>query len=279
MVVEARDAVTRLRLPETGLVLGIRYRGAACLLETGGGERRLPDRSLAGMTDTARRMRTSADGGVVLARFRPGGAARFFAEPLNEIFGTTVALDELVRRRDLERVQGQVADAANDAERAAALEAFLTARLRPLPPDPDRRRGRPRAGREPRRAADLHPRPPAGGQPRPAREALPSRRRRDAQAARQAPAPPARPRCLASWRQPHPSGGGRRLLRSVALQPRSTHRHRPDPGPAPTDCSRQLLMGHRKNAAARTHCDGPDTPSLTWLPSPTPGPTSSGRDG
>ena len=135
MVVEVREAVTRLHLPEPGLVLGIRYRGGASLFE-GGGERRLPDRTLTGMRDTARRMRTSTDGGVVLVRFRPGGAARFFAEPLNEIFGATLALDELVRRPALDRLQGQVVDAANDAERAAALEAFLTARLRPTPPDP-----------------------------------------------------------------------------------------------------------------------------------------------
>ena len=197
----------------------------------------------------------------MLARFRPGGAARFFAEPLNEIFGATLALDELVRRPDLEQLQGQVVDAANDAERAAALEAFLTARLRPTPPDPGRRRGRPRPGREPRRAADLHPRPPAGGQPRPARKTLPSRRRRDAQAARQAPARPARPRDLASRRQPHPAGGRRRLLRSVALQPRGTRRHRPDLRASSYGPLESTPDGAEEKCCRPYHCEGPDTPS------------------
>ena len=135
MIVDVDEETTRLRLPEPGLVLGVRYRGWAGLVA---GERvtRLPEVSLAAMSATARQMRTSAGGGVVLARFHPGGAAQFFAQPLHELFGTTVALDELLPAGEVDRIHARVSQAASDRERVAALQAFLLARLRPAPPDP-----------------------------------------------------------------------------------------------------------------------------------------------
>ncbi len=136
MVVEAAQEMTRLRLPEPGLVLGIRYRGAAEQVgPTGLRESRLPDASLAGMTASARRMRTSTGGAVVLARFRPGGAAQFFAQPLHEVFGETVALDALVPPGEVSRLQERMMEAGGDAQRLALMQAFLAERLRPTEPD------------------------------------------------------------------------------------------------------------------------------------------------
>jgi AraC-like DNA-binding protein len=136
MLVEVRDETTRVRLPEPGLVLGVRYRGSASVLAGNEVERELPDTSLYGMSITARRMRTARGSGIVLALFHPGGAAQFFSEPMHELFGATVALDELLSRRDVDRVRSRVREASDDGERIAALEAFLVSRLRPRPPDP-----------------------------------------------------------------------------------------------------------------------------------------------
>jgi AraC-like DNA-binding protein len=133
MVVETAEPVTRVRLPEPGLVLGVRYRGSARLLD--GAAARLPDLTLTGMSDVARRMHTVAESGVILARFRPAGAARFFDQPLHELFGTTAPLSDLLSRRDADRLQAQVIDAADDRGRVAVLESFLAARLRPQQPD------------------------------------------------------------------------------------------------------------------------------------------------
>ncbi|HVZ74398.1 MAG TPA: helix-turn-helix domain-containing protein [Polyangia bacterium] len=130
MIVDVREEVTHVRLPEPGLVLGVRYAGAASVL-AGETATQLPDVSLAGMTGTARRMRTAAGGGVVLARFQPGGAAAFFATPLHELFGATLSLDALVPATDVDRLRTQVSEAATEAARVAALDAFLVARLRP----------------------------------------------------------------------------------------------------------------------------------------------------
>jgi transcriptional regulator GlxA family with amidase domain len=81
-------------------------------------------------------MWTSAGGGTVLATFHEAGAAPFFAEPLHELFGATVALGELVSRAEVERVSSRVADAADHTERVAIVERFLVARQGARGPDP-----------------------------------------------------------------------------------------------------------------------------------------------
>ncbi len=133
LVVETAEAVTRVRLPEPGLVLGVRYRGSASLLDRAAA--RLPDSTLTGLAETARRMRTAAGSGVILARFRPAGAARFFAQPLHELFGTTAPLVDLLPRGDVDRLQMQVFQATDDRARVAVLESFLARRLRAEEPD------------------------------------------------------------------------------------------------------------------------------------------------
>jgi hypothetical protein len=57
-IVETDAEVTRTLLPETGALLGIRYGGAAALIEHGK-VTVLPDVTLTGMRNTVRRMRTS----------------------------------------------------------------------------------------------------------------------------------------------------------------------------------------------------------------------------
>jgi AraC-like DNA-binding protein len=134
-VVEADEETTRLLIPDGGIVLGFRYRGHATLLN-GGPPTLLPDATLAGLHHTARRMRTSAGGGIVLATFHEAGAARFFPEPLHELFGRTAALDDLVPLAEIERVSSLVASATGHAERLAIVEQFLLGRRGTQGPDP-----------------------------------------------------------------------------------------------------------------------------------------------
>ena len=129
-IVEAPQETTRVLVPDAGIVIGIRYGGSASLLENGSATR-VPDASFAGMRATARRMCTSAGGGVVLAVFHEGGAAPFFARPLHELFGAHVALDSLLPRGEVEEVGGRVRDALVGTERVAVLERFLLNRLSP----------------------------------------------------------------------------------------------------------------------------------------------------
>jgi AraC-like DNA-binding protein len=135
LIVETHDEATRLLIPEPGLVLGFRYRGSASIVD-GEAATRVADATLTGVVPRARRMRTAAGGGVILAAFHPAGAAQFFAEPLHHLFGATVALDALVPRRAIDRIATRVAEAADHAQRIAILERALLSWLRPAPPDP-----------------------------------------------------------------------------------------------------------------------------------------------
>lgn len=124
-VVESSEEATRTLIPDGSVTLGVRYRGHATQLDAGG--LRLTGVTLAGIQTTARVMRTAPDSGIVLAMFRPGAAARWFGQPLHELFGMTVGLDLLLRRGDVERLHQQVLEANVDAARVAALEAHLLA--------------------------------------------------------------------------------------------------------------------------------------------------------
>lgn len=129
VIVEVGDEVQRLRMPEPGLLLAVRYRGFASI-GLGAEEERIPGVSLTGMAVRARSMRTSAGGGAVLVRFQPCGAAQFFREPLHELFEATTALSTLAPQDVVSRMHDRVSSATKDSERAQAVEEFLFSQRR-----------------------------------------------------------------------------------------------------------------------------------------------------
>lgn len=133
--VDTEEEATRVLMPATGVVIGLRYSGSATQLD-GEEPRLLPDATIAGVRASTRTMQTSAGGGVVLATFREGGAARFLPQPLHEIHGETLALDDLVPRSAIEEIRSRIAEASGRAERVALFEQFLLDRELPDPPDP-----------------------------------------------------------------------------------------------------------------------------------------------
>jgi AraC-like DNA-binding protein len=134
-IVEADDETTRVLMPEPGLHLGVRYRGAASLVD---GDRvtRLGDFVVTGLRNSARTMRTHAGGGIVVALFRTTGAAAVFATPLHELFGAAVPLDALVARRDVARLAVRIAVQPDHAHRVAVVEDFLVERVSRAAADP-----------------------------------------------------------------------------------------------------------------------------------------------
>jgi len=132
-IIESDVEVTRALLPELAPILGVRFAGAASLI-TGEQITRVPGAAFTGVQASVRNMRTHAGGGIVLAHFKPGGAAACFRAPLHELFDATIALDALVGRADAARLADRVAGAGDHAARCAmvddALVAWLTADAR-----------------------------------------------------------------------------------------------------------------------------------------------------
>jgi AraC-like DNA-binding protein len=135
MVMEATEHSLHPVLPATGLTLGIRYSGAAALLEDDGRPKPLPSGGLVGMRTTLRRMQTSPGGGVVVAQFNVLGAAQFFEHPLHLFFGDIVALADVSSPQLLSEIEDRLASAPSNAVRARLVDEFLCRSLREREPD------------------------------------------------------------------------------------------------------------------------------------------------
>ena len=132
---QIRNAHTQLLLPETGIVIAIRFGGAAEFVD-GSQPRRVPLAAVSGLTSVARRLQVTGSGGVVLVLFRELGAARVFASPLHEVHGATLALADLAPPRAVERLEDRFHAADDVGDRIAIVECFLRARLDPQWSDP-----------------------------------------------------------------------------------------------------------------------------------------------
>ncbi|MGA9526046.1 MAG: helix-turn-helix transcriptional regulator [Myxococcaceae bacterium] len=134
-VVETDQQAERLLLPDTGVLLALRYGGAAHerLADT---STRVADASLTGLRHTARRMVTSARGGAVIVAFQPGGASAFFREPLHHLYGRTVELEALVARASLTRAMEELQAAKTLEARLAVVHRFLETELHATGDDP-----------------------------------------------------------------------------------------------------------------------------------------------
>jgi AraC-like DNA-binding protein len=127
-IVESDEETTRVLLPEAGLHVGIRYAGAATLVEDGRA-RRLPDAVVTGLRDSTRTMQTHAGGGIVVALFRPTGAAAMFDMPLHELFGATLRLDTVLARHEVALLSERIAEAGDGAARVAVLDDHIADRI------------------------------------------------------------------------------------------------------------------------------------------------------
>lgn len=126
-VIEAQEETTRTLIPEPGAVLGFRYRGHSEQLEAGTAVR-LPDMVCTGIRETVRHMRTSAGGGIVVAALRETAFAELFTESPHELPGTSMPLEELVSRYEIERIASTMRNATDDEARVSIVERFLLAR-------------------------------------------------------------------------------------------------------------------------------------------------------
>ena len=83
-VIESEGEIENFILPDTAIVMAIRFRGLVSAKENGI-EYSLPDAVVSGLRHTSRLIKYSAKSGNVLVVFHPGGAAAFFCGPLHEL--------------------------------------------------------------------------------------------------------------------------------------------------------------------------------------------------
>lgn len=121
-------------LPGTEIVIGFQYRGRLSRIE-GDKETPLSVSGISGLSDHNRVFRNSPDIGTLLVIFKEAGAARFFKEPLHELFRESVSLDNFMLRSELLCLEEQLNTAKSDIKRIAFVEHFLIGKLNDTQPD------------------------------------------------------------------------------------------------------------------------------------------------
>lgn len=121
-------------LPGTAIALAFRFCGQVA----DGYDRQrsaLPAASVAGLSQTARLINYLPHSGTIVALLKEGMAPAFFRNPLCEIKGLTLSLDNFFATSEIERMQDKLSQSQDSHTRLATLEDFLVSKLRPHEPD------------------------------------------------------------------------------------------------------------------------------------------------
>jgi methylphosphotriester-DNA--protein-cysteine methyltransferase len=135
LFIETEAATRNLILPDTSLVLAIRYKGSVSAIDNGTPSQ-LPLAVLSGLRISPRHIAYSAAAANLLVRFEPGGAAAFFTEPLQEFFQESVPAADLKGYANMQTIATQLAEMSTNTQRANFIQQFLLTKLKTSAPDP-----------------------------------------------------------------------------------------------------------------------------------------------
>ncbi|MFD2519554.1 helix-turn-helix domain-containing protein [Emticicia soli] len=131
---EASEETEYKVLPNTALVMGFQYQGQLATVENTM-LKPLNTAGITGIQDKYRVFRNSKDIGTVLVFFNETGAAYFFREPMHELFGESVSLENFVSQPVLNQIEEQLSVAQSHQQRITIIEQFLVARIQPIHAD------------------------------------------------------------------------------------------------------------------------------------------------
>jgi AraC-like DNA-binding protein len=154
-IIESDGMMDSKILPDTSLVMALRYKGSTQRIEApgdGGGvaaeegtgvARAVPLAGaavdpgvLTGLRRSHRVMRYSRDTGNILVLFKEGGLVAFSRVPANELFDVTIPAGNFFEKAAMQELLDAVATAKDNDSRIHTIEAFLTQQLRGIDPDP-----------------------------------------------------------------------------------------------------------------------------------------------
>lgn len=121
-------------LPDTGVVIGFQFKGRLYQVKDGVNIA-LSRSGVTGLSDTYKLFQNSKGTGTVLVHFKDAGASVFFREPINELFGSSVSLDNFILRSELLLLEEQLSEADAYADKIKVVEQFLLSRVNVVKPD------------------------------------------------------------------------------------------------------------------------------------------------
>jgi AraC-like DNA-binding protein len=115
-------------LPDTSIVLAFRLKGAITD-KSNGDLSQLPSAAITGLRKSPRLLSYGQETTSLLVIFKEGGAAAIFKEPLHELFGKSLPLNEILPQSQLDAVEEQLFEAMDTRQRISIVEQFLLERL------------------------------------------------------------------------------------------------------------------------------------------------------
>lgn len=128
-IIESDNGMENRILPDTSLVMAFRFRGNIKVAEQGI-ESQLPSSVITGIRRSTRLVGYSKEASTLLVIFHEGGAAPFFKQPLHELFGMSVSLDDIIHRSNVSEIEERLAEAKNNEQRIFIVEQFLLRQLK-----------------------------------------------------------------------------------------------------------------------------------------------------
>lgn len=127
-IIESDDELVNRVLPDTSLAIAFRYRGQVNYL-TENGKENLPVSVISGLRKSLGLFNYYKNTAAIVVLFKDTGASAFFKQPLHELFGVSVPLDNLIKHQTISSIEEQLAEAPNNIARVAIVEQFLLAQL------------------------------------------------------------------------------------------------------------------------------------------------------
>lgn len=134
-IVECSGGALNRVFPDTSLVMAFRFKGHVSYTEQGV-RKDLSPSVATGLRKSARLIQYLDNSGNVLVKFKEAGAQAFVKEPLHELFGESVAIDNLSGYKDVSFIEEQLAEASSHEHRIRLIERFLTSKLHIYKHDP-----------------------------------------------------------------------------------------------------------------------------------------------
>ncbi|QDK78328.1 helix-turn-helix domain-containing protein [Spirosoma sp. KCTC 42546] len=128
MIIESEQGMVNKLLPGTSIVMAFRYKGNVRYAE-GTGKAPMPTAVITGLRNSLRLVDYAQQTATLLVIFNEGGASALFKESLHELFGLSAALDELIPRRTVSKLEERLAEANSNQQRVTIVEQFLLSRL------------------------------------------------------------------------------------------------------------------------------------------------------
>jgi AraC-like DNA-binding protein len=147
-IIESDGMMDSRILPDTSLVMALRYKGITQRIEDPAGARgaavtegetlapaAVGPGVLTGLRRSHRVMRYSRDTGNILVLFKEGGLVAFTRTPAHELFDVTIPAENFFAKSAMRDLLEAVAEAGNNECRIRTIEAFLTQQLKGGEPD------------------------------------------------------------------------------------------------------------------------------------------------